>query len=181
MAGSNAKKRLEANRARLRALATAAAATSGVFVAARLLLAKPQQTALGTWGGLAATALVHALSYAAVAAAAAPTYDARGGVVDGGIDLARTPLPSKAAAVGVDLIYLGCLAQLLSAALSPARGLWLYALAPAYALYSVLAPAVAYATGARRRVTARDVVTDDERERQARRDGRRERRAAKRF
>lgn len=183
MAGANAKKRLEANRARLRALALAAAATTGVFAAVRLFLRSSggggTATAFGTWGGLAATLLVHLASYATVAGAAAPTYDARGGLLDGGIDLARTPLASRAAAVALDLLYLTCLVQL-SAAFSP-LGFWLYALVPAYAFYSLLAPALAYATGKKKRLTARDFVTDEMRAKEVRRDERREKRAARRM
>jgi hypothetical protein len=179
MAGSNAKKRLEANRGRLRALALAAGTTTLVFLAVRLFLRKTTATTQGTYGGLAATLLVHLASYAVVAGAAAPTYDARGGLVDGGMDLARTPLPNRSAAVGLDLLYLTCLVQIF-AALSP-LGFWLYALVPAYAFYCVLAPAMAYATGKKKRLTARDFVTDEMREKEARAERRREKRAARRM
>lgn len=180
MAGANAKKRLEANRAKLRALALGALGTTAFFLAARLFFLLPRRAAtpLGTWGGLAATLLVHAASYACVSAAAAPTYDARGGLLDGGIDLSRSPLPSRAAAVGVDLLYLTCLVQLWAAFSS--TGYWLYALVPAYAFYRALAPAFAYATGKRKRLTARDFVTDEMREKEARAERRRDKRAARR-
>jgi hypothetical protein len=184
MAGSNAKKRLEANRAKLRSLQLTAAATTAFFLAVRVGVplargAASSSSASATWGGLAATLAAHALSYATVAGSAAPTYDARGGLVDGGLDLSRVPPPTKAAAVGLDLLYLTCLVQL--AAAFSAYGFWLWALAPAYGAYAFMAPAFAYATGKRRRLRPQDFVTDEMREKEARAGKRREKRAAKRM
>jgi len=173
MAGANAKKRLEANRAKLRSIQLTAAATTAFFAAVRLL-----RGGGAPWLSLALTIAAHAASYAPVALAASPTYDARGQLLDGGADLSRTPLPTKAAAVGLDLVYLTCLVQLF-AAFSP-LGFWLWALAPAYGLYCVLAPALEYATGKRQRIRVSDLVTPEMREREAKRERRQERKAARR-
>jgi len=180
MAGSNAKKRLEANRAKLRSLQIAAAATTALFLAVHLLVParRAAATPSGTWGGLAAALAAHALAYALVAGAAAPTYDARGGLVDGGADLSRSPPPTRAIAIGLDLLYLTCLVQA-AAAFSP-YGFWLWLSAPAYGAYCVLAPAFAYATGKRRRLRPQDFVTDEMREQEARKERRRERRGGAR-
>jgi hypothetical protein len=175
MAGSNAKKRLEANRAKLRSIQLTAAATTAFYLAVRLLRGGFASPSSIPWLGLSLTVAAHAASYAPVASAGSPTYDSRGQLLDGGADLSRTPLPTKAATVGLDLVYLTCLVQI-AAAFTP-LGYWLWALAPAYGAYAALAPAIAYATGARRRLRPSDFVSAEDRAREGKREARRERKA----
>ncbi|KAI8473713.1 MAG: hypothetical protein J3K34DRAFT_410315 [Monoraphidium minutum] len=172
MAGEGAKKRLEQNQARLKALRLAILLTTCLYAAVRLY-ARAASRGPWHWVGLGVTLLAHAGSYLAIAASAAPTYSGAGALLDGGGDLNK-----GAASAYADVLYITCAVQALAAFSD--WGWWLYATVPSYGCYKLWTGFI-YPNFIKARPDPDSMIDDKTRARLDRANQRAERRRVKRF
>lgn len=133
MAGAGAKKRLETNTRRLRlmrfvALTAFAAFSLSLLIRTFVIKSSTSMTASFLW--LAVSSAVSYFAYSSLSSYAAPSYDSKGELIDGGGDLDKQ---GGTASHLTDLLYTTIFAQF-GAAIS-LKFFYAYSLIPAYGLY----------------------------------------------
>jgi cobalamin synthase len=134
MAGAGAKKRLEANTKRvslLRLIGVSSYAAFLLSVIVKVFILRTLSSGVAiVWLMVSGAASLFAFSR--IAAYAAPSYDASGGLIDGGGDLDKK---GGTASYFLDLLYITVFAQ--CGAVISLKFFYIYLLIPAYALYLV--------------------------------------------